>query len=314
MLSTNDALSTAYQSLVAAVRDFHIHGRPCLGATLKPALISRGAFNEQVLGFRKFGDFLRAAAAAGHVQIGSTPGGDISVALADVNIPEVPPRLQTGVEHPRVSSDSGQLPLPFTSAIRVRQDLWNAFNSTSPNWVYDPARDLAYRNSDAGTAASPAASLNANLVQIPAGGDRVLEWMRSFANMQDPDINSFLSTAFEADGAPYRFANLVRVRGLQRHWGRFHVERVLSAIQEWASSNGVHPKNVAEPLYRPTHLSEPPVEIVRSPSTQFSAVTKSTPHYNSGALTGRLESLIDDLIDELLKLRGLLQIIPPKQS
>ena len=79
VLPTNDALTTAFQLLVTTVRDFYTNGRPCLGATLKPALYGRGNFNEQLLGFRKFGDFLRTAAAAGHVQLSPTPGGDIRV-------------------------------------------------------------------------------------------------------------------------------------------------------------------------------------------------------------------------------------------
>src|ERR1035438_5221821 len=182
VLSTNDALSTAFQILVATVRDFYMKGRPCLGATLKPALAGRGAFNEQLLGFRKFGDFLRAAAAAGHVQISPTPGGDIRVSLADVSIPELPCRPQAGFVPPVVASDPAQLRLAFTTAVRVRQDLWNAFHSLSANWVYDPAKDVAYKDSDAGARGAQAASLGADLVRIPAGGDRVLEWMRSFAN------------------------------------------------------------------------------------------------------------------------------------
>jgi len=67
VLPTNDAFANAFQLLASIVRDFYSNNRPCLGATLKPALRSRGNFNEQILGFRKFSDFLRSAEAAGYV-------------------------------------------------------------------------------------------------------------------------------------------------------------------------------------------------------------------------------------------------------
>ena len=149
---------------------------------------------------------------------------------------------------------------------------------------------------------------------MPTGRDRVLEWMRSFANMQDTEIKAQLSTALDGDGALYRFGNLVRSMGLQRLWGRFHVQRVLAAIEDWAVSNGVRPKNVTTPLYWPLHPTERLLGAPASPVAPSPPVTQTPPRTTSAALTGRLESLIDDLIDELIKLRGFLQVVGPRQS
>jgi hypothetical protein len=183
------------------------------------------------------------------------------------------------------------------------------------NWVYDPAKDMAYKYADAAAASgAQTAPLRANLVQIPSGRNRVLEWMRSFANMQDPEIKAQLSTALDGDGALYRFGNLVRSMRLQRSWGHFHVQRVLATIEDWAASNSVRPNNVTAPLCWPVHPTEPLLGASVSPVAPSPPVAETTLRTTSTALTGRLDSLIDDLIDELIKLRGFLQVVGPKRS
>jgi hypothetical protein len=174
---------------------------------------------------------------------------------------------------------------------------------------------VAYKDFDAaGSSGAQTSPLRANLVRIPTGRDRALEWMRSFANTQDPDAKAQLSTALDGDGALYRFGNLVRSRGLQRLWGRFHVQRVLAAIEDWAATNNVHPKNVTAPLFWPARPTEPLIEAPASPVAPSPPVTQTMPSITSTALTGRLESLIDDLVEELIKLRGFLQVVGPRQS
>lgn len=315
MLPTNDAFANAFQLLASTVRDFYSNRRPCLGATLKPALYNRGSFTEQLLGFRKFGDFLRAAEAAGYVQLSPTPSGDIRVLPAGMRVPELPSQPTSGSAYPLAPSGPSSLGSASTTPVRVRQDLWNAFNSFSVKWVYDPTADMAYKDPDAGGAwGTQALPPRPNLVQIPTGRDRVLEWMRSFANLQDPETKAQLSTALDGDAALYQFNNLVRSKGLQRSWGPFHIQRVLTAIEAWATSNGVHPKNVTSPLYWPVRPAPPqlsaPVALMASVPEPARAVRQPV----SPPLTGRLESLIDDLIDELIRLRGLLQVVGPKRS
>ena len=75
-----------------------------------------------------------------------------------------------------------------TPPVRVRQDLWNAFNSFSTPWVYDPAADLAFRESQLGGALPQMSSdgrPRTDLIRIAPKVDQIVEWMRSFANAQE---------------------------------------------------------------------------------------------------------------------------------
>ena len=119
---------------------FLSNARPCLGATLKPKLCNRG-FDEKSIGFRKFGDFLRAAEASGYVKLSKTIGGDIAIVPATTaGVPPSPPAVLA----PSLSKTPTPLVPPTLIAtnvpLRVRQDLWNAFNSIAGTWVYDPEK------------------------------------------------------------------------------------------------------------------------------------------------------------------------------
>jgi hypothetical protein len=316
---TNDALSNAFQLLSSIVRDFYANGRPCLGAGLKPILYKRANFNfnEQWLGFSKFGDFLRAAQAAGHVQLSPTPGGDIGVWPVGVTIPDRPLQPASGLAQAPPGVVQPQTTTRSTAPLRVRQDLWNAFNSFTVSWVYDPVADIAQREN-----VIEAQGPRLDLVKIPASVSRVLEWMRSFADTQGQEIQSQMLIALNGDAAPYRFNNYVRSnRSLARAWRDFHIQKVLSAIESWASSNGLHPKNLTDPFYwslRPSPAQTAPAAPILSsvpqaaPSTPPAAQRPSSLVDHTSLLTGRLEPLIDELIDGLLKLRGLLQVVGPK--
>src|SRR5579863_8630154 len=96
MLPTNDVLSEAFRLLDSTVRSICISGGRCLGARLKPELRrrSRLAFSEQLLGFAKFGDFLRAAERAGVIRLAWTLGGDLEVLPG---LQSIPPTYRLGV-------------------------------------------------------------------------------------------------------------------------------------------------------------------------------------------------------------------------
>ena len=312
--ATNDVFTPAFQLLATTVRDFHFQGRPCLGATLKPKLYSH-SFDEKSLGFRKFGDFLRAAEAGGFVRLTKTSGGDIAIFPASVSLaPEVPPLQPAAVFAPRVAAIPAPVLLPSrispTVPIRVRQDFWNAFNSLSDGWVYDPERDVAFKNGTGawGLSAPP----RNNTIPVPAGRERVSEWMRAFADFQDPESKALLTNALDGGAEIYQFNNLTRSKGLQRAWSRFHIQKVLAAIETWAAANNLYPKNLASPF----HPSVIPVSEERVPeSAPVVAVPKVTPTPPASTpLNSRLESLIDELINELISLRGLLQVVGPKRS
>ncbi|MGB6945812.1 MAG: hypothetical protein WBE37_25665 [Bryobacteraceae bacterium] len=310
MQTTSDVFTNAFQVLASVVRDFHINGRQCLGATLKPRLYQQG-LNEKLLGFNRFGDFLRAAEVAGYVRLCPTPGGDIGVSPgSSPRASEVPPAGAADI-----LPTAAAVVQPTTRAsgapIRVRQDLWNAFNSLSDRWVYDPANDRAFKES-LGTGQWDGQQLlsRANAVPIPPGRERITEWMRSFTDMQDPDIRAQLSNAIERGAGLYEFNNLARSKGLLRLWSRFHIQNVLAAIEAWAASNRIQPNNVAAPLHPPTAIMPLGVKAPEAVQKQPEFVPSAPPE---SALNARLETLIDSLINDLVSLRGLLQVVGPKR-
>jgi hypothetical protein len=342
VLPTNDALSNTFQLLISTVRDFYSAGRVCVGAALKPEICKRAnfTFNEQLFGFARFGDFLRAAAAAGHVQLSLTPGGDIAAWPAGVKVPEWAPQPVSsgGVLHSSASALPTTSPLSPSQPVRVRQDLWNAFTSFAGGWFYDPAADIARRDLEGATEPQD----HSGLISIPIARERTIEWMRSFAGMQDAATKAQLLSVLTGDAAPYHFNNAVRSDPrLLRAWRRFHIQQVLAAIEAWAASNSVRPKNVTAPFYwsvrpgfapaeqtstsTPYPMQQPPASPyspqlptvpAQVPPQPLPSAAQLPPHASttriSGSpLTGRMEALIDDLIEELVKLRGYIQIVRP---
>ncbi len=327
MLTTNDALPHPFNLLASMVLDFCSRGRRALGATLKPELYRRYGLTENQLGFLKFGDFLRAAERAGFVQVVSTPGGDLEV---------WPPNAQPQPTQQRIFLDTPPPPIapvaPSWSAgrtrddapVRVRVDLWNAFTSFSARWVYDPARDFAFR----AQISQPEPLGGAQLIQIPSGRERTIDWMRSFAEMQDPEIKSRLRTTLEGEEtSPYQFNSSVRSDPkLFKSWHRYHVRQVVAAIETWAASNNVRPKDVTSPYIRrprvcwpvgPAAIETPVTRAI--PDVTTATTTAPVPALpvlsapTAVALTPRLAALIDQLIDELLRLRGALQVVDAKK-
>ena len=309
----NSNITDAFQLLASVVREFHSISRPSLGATIKPAVCTRGNFNELTFGFRKFGDFLRAAEAAGYVQLRPTAGGDISVWPASGSIP---PPLASTPNAPTSVAEPTQPQQSPPSNVRVRQDLWNAFNSFSGRWVYDPTTDVAFKEVDASTWNAPGIQ-RPNVIPIPGGRERVIEWMRSFANTQDAETRATLNATLSGDGGPYQFNNLVRSKNLLRAWNHFLIQQVLAAIDAWAAPHHLQLKNVTLP-FRPLHTFNTTATVPTPPISQPTPLPvppepTRTSLVVGSALTGRLESLVDELIEELFKLRGLLQVVGPKQ-
>lgn len=347
MQTTNDELSQSFQLLCELVRESQSLGRICLGAPLKLELQrrTRRNFNQQNLGFPRFGDFLRAAEAAGLIQLLRTPGGDLEVRLSPGNhgvspsvahgfVRESPeltinfPPVVIGAPRPAITPPAvGARPAQGfygsdEQQVRVRQDLWDAFNSIFGTWAYDRKNDAAYKvppNLFGPTANNP------DLVEIPSGRERTLEWMRSFAEMQENETKERLLIVLNSDSAPFNFRKLIGVDSkLRRSWRRYHIKQVLAAIDAWATSNGLHPQRVTTPFWptsvqprpwsRAPERRENPSKILAS-SPERRPISVPAPVQQSsipGGLNSRLESLVDQLIDELLRLRGALQIINQK--
>jgi hypothetical protein len=300
-----------------------------LGATLKIELRRRtyNSFSEQQLGFARFGDFLKAAETSGYVQLRSTPGGDLEVFPAGVEIPQFRPvaafetsSINSFQPNSQVSQSGGF----GGSLLHVRQDLWNAFNSFHANWAYDPKGDLAFKLQETPNAKGMSQPLGPGLLQIPSGRAQVIEWMRSFASMQDPETKvRLLAVLSEDESAPYNFTSALRTdRNLLRAWRRFHIKQVVSAIEAWAASNNLRPQGVATSFgevkrgYWPVQaaLAQAAQATAATPQVEIPlpAVASTGTREASPILTSRLAALIDELIDELARVRGLLHIVGPK--
>lgn len=330
--ASDESTSNAFRLLSETVRDFYSRRRRgCLGAPLKLELRRRSynTFSEQQLGFLKFADFLRSAQQAGIVRVVPTPGGDLSVFPAGVQDEDPPVRYPEPTPVPRFTTapalgvplrfgfSSGlRFDTPFTAAlasgpVRVRQDLWNAFTSLSPlSWVYDRLNDIAYRSPSASGGVT--ANNGTALVQIPPGRERTVGWMRSFADTQGEGVRSRLRDALDVESGPYQFNRVIaQDQRLHRAWRRYHVEQVLAAIQAWASANNVRPKDLTANFER---LQRPRWPEPQRPTPEPAAVVAPTAPSRSAAsaLTGRLPELIDELVDELLRLRGALQVVGAK--
>jgi hypothetical protein len=295
-------LEPAFQLLANTVNEFCLRGRPCLGATLKPKLYTRG-FDEKFFQFKKFGDFLRAAEAAGYVKLAKTSGGDIAISPAAVPAAPAqatPPAVVTPLaSEPAISAASL---LSSSIPLRVRPDLWNAFNSHTDKWVYDPVRDRAFQTDFEVLGLS-----TRTLIPIPYGPDRLAGWMRAFTETQAPDIKVLLTAQVDRGVDAYRFAAVVRNNGLQRSWQRFHIYQIITAIETWARENGLHPKNIATPFRSPGFTGAPPAPVPTS------LPLAAPPSVASSYLNSKLESLVENLINELIVLRGLLAVAGTKQ-
>jgi hypothetical protein len=299
VLSTIDA-SSLFFFLSSTVKEFAVRGQPCLAARLKIELRRRSGFtfSEQQLGFAKFGDFLRAAESAGFVRVQETPGGDLRVFPADPQSSATPSQIR--VEFKPQSTPGVSIPT------NVRQDLWNAFNSLSDSWVYDRSQDIAFKWHGIEGQAPPEAATQ--LIRIPSGKNNLLGWMKAFANMQQPEMRETLTAVAESKGF-FTFVAMIRnERALYGSWRRFHIQQVVTTIQAWAASNCVAPKNVTTPRFGAVRQIGASVAEHAAPGPVPESFKPPLPTINPD-LGNRLELLIDDLVGELLQLRGFVQML-----
>jgi hypothetical protein len=322
VLISNDAFQYVFGLLAATVRDLCTDRGRALGATLKPELYRRYRLTSDQYGFFKFGDFLRAAEAAGFIRLNASPGGDLEVWPIETAPPQQGALFRVaapGVAAPGMATPPWGPPNK-RQPVRVRPDLWAAFTSFSGRWAYSVGRDEAYKVSDGQSAESESAG---KTVEIPSGRDRISEWMRSFASIQDPETKTRLESILAAEGSPYRFVSSIRTdTRTHKAWTSYHIKQVVAAIEAWASSHNLRPKDITMAYTRPSRvfwpahgtskapcaapITEPVPQVPLSPQPMQSVPTPP-------ALTPRLAVLIDELIDQLLRLRGTLQVIEPKR-
>lgn len=327
VLSVNDGGGyNIFQSLEALVREWSSRGLRCLGAKLKPEMYRRYGFVERQHGFVRFGDFLREAQKMGCIVLTQTAGGDLEAFLR-TDATGVP-QYATAHDLAQAAPSSLSASAPSHSPLRIRQDLWNAFTSYAPGWVYDRQKDIAFRSHQAPVQETPAP--NGVLIPVPSGRNQSMNWAQEFVDSQTSATKARLQEVLKGESGMFGFRRAVTADPiLHRAWRRHHVLSVIAAIQKWASIYGVEPRGITETLGSPKR--EPaPVLAVRVPSstvrtiaaphvlpdpTDFRSASPAVPGQQSSQPTGlesqlatRLPELIDQLIDELLRFRGALQI------
>jgi hypothetical protein len=294
-------------------------------------------FNEQQLGFPRFGDFLRAAQLGGYIRLEPTPGGDLQIIPQDrlapisyappmqsVPLPNEPWMSNTRpaqgnllsnplpvasgnvVEAPLRSIESWRAPAA-SSGVRVRQDLWNAFNNVYDEWVYDRSQDRAMRKSAAERSDNVTSD---NLIPIPSGRQLLTEWIITFADTQPPERKDRLVNMLKEPGAPLNFLSEARRNiSLQRVWHRFHVQQAIQAIGDWSARNGVQPNNIATQRVRTArNLVAVPYQVpTQSPTA--TRVNEDLTADGKKVLTDKLAEMIDEMVERLIALRGLIAIV-----
>jgi len=314
----NDALREAFQFLQSVVTDLRTTGRKGLGAFLKPEMFRRsyGRFDEKRLGFLKFRDFVMAAEKAGYVTITrSVIGPDFEVWPQES---VAGPPLPASAAPPASINRSPQQPLELhpedrtaPSNVTVRPDLWDAFTNFSPGYLrfFDIDVDRAYRilkqvgylEEQAVRQYRERLSANDNrLVSIsPVGREQLTEWMRSFAEKQDGDLRISLLAAVDKSSNPiHEFETIIRSRpGLFRVWHGYRVDKVISVITAWAAQNQLTVRSLTKPF--------PP----QARPARFAFEVPAQASESKDIVVARMVPVIDEVIEELLKLRGALQYL-----
>jgi hypothetical protein len=298
-------ITDAFRTIASIVHEFGVQGRVCRGATLKPEYLRRvPLLTEQALGFRKFGDLLRAAERAGYVSVTPRLGADLELT------PPVATSESAAAPPPRIVPDDvmppGE-PIALTGAVRVRPDLWRAFNSNSVSYSYSRQRDLALPASSAGGG-------DPSLVPVPNLSDKVRSLMRDFASTHQIELGSDLVRQLLQ--ARHRYDCEIALRAfpaLLKRWRAAYLAFVLAEIKSWAAQNDVTLRNLIG-SFRGTAR-----ETVASGGITNESVPASSSRFETGfvladELDRRCASLLDTLIGELLQLRGLLSVAQAKRG
>lgn len=216
-----------------------------VGARLKQrlnrTLLSAGlpAFQEEKFGYRKFSDFLTAELGA-QLQIDKpSDDGDIHITLKR----QAPPLQCLQVLQNDVALDSVPKPLPVKL---IRGDVWQAFthlNAHRKRYLdRESGKVVHFLDTDSINVALVAESAE-RFVEIPRiNAETQLSWMQQFLTVSSfPEAEA--STLGQLLEQPYSsqlsvmFGRALGKR--QGEWKRYRAERVMNAIQVWASEHGI---------------------------------------------------------------------------
>lgn len=220
---------------------------PEFGARLKQrlndVLVKRGEerFNERLLGFGKFSDFLDSQSHRWKVERGHT-NGDISVSLK-----EAPPAKTTPTPSAVVAG----------SLLSFRNDVWQAFaNPDLKRRRFLDRQDIVVKHFVEGDDQSPIRQLIAEAPQryseiTPVAGSEQSAWMKEFLRglpLHEKD-RAPIEAMIEGEYTSSINAAFTRALGVYGDaWRRFRTERIASAIDQWASSVDIAAASIRKPL------------------------------------------------------------------
>lgn len=225
-----DDVDRVFDTLVSIATEFAGQGRSLRAANIKTALQLRTdpPFDEERYGFANFRAFLRAAAAAGRVDLRPAPVGP------DVDV--VPKGLG--------------LSTPPTVGGRLRRDIWDAFTRWDEGYerFWDRQEQRAFRIPivAAPGEADDVADLRASRRSDPARFvvienipfATVVAWAREFTESLPPSASrAALLRALEDDLPVRNFTQLVRSLGLGPRWHDAHATKVREVVRVWAARN-----------------------------------------------------------------------------
>ena len=225
----DDGRAEAFAVLADAVAGLTADGvRPPTASEVRLEMKRRtyGGFDPKLVGFKRFRDFLMAAASEGHIGLDTSRAGDMAVLRA------------TEAESPREPSHF------------VRTDLWRAFVDWDTRMlrVYDRAAGKArmipkapapfepdrYKELRRRLEHEPAAFIEIE----PLGMPTQLAWMREYVEkLHDSDFRSLLSAALDSEKPLKLFVDILRTDPEQlARWHRELGLKVRQVVEKWRDS------------------------------------------------------------------------------
>ncbi|WP_446212415.1 UPF0158 family protein [Micromonospora sp. IBSANI012] len=255
----------AFAVLVDAVGSLATDGfRPPTASEVRLEMKRRtyGGFDPKLVGFKRFRDFLMAAATEGHVHLDLSRPGDVAVLrVADAD-------------------------LPRESSHFIRPDLWRAFVDWDLRMLrfydktagkaqmiprepapFEPERYLHLRRR---LQQEPEAFIEIHPVEMP----KQLAWMREHAEqVSDPELRPLLLTALDSEKPLKLFVDILRTNPPQlARWHRDLGEKVRQEVEKWRDSVAPHESIEIERREPPTKDGQPvapphtPARIEERPS------------------------------------------------
>ncbi|MGY3520376.1 hypothetical protein ACVMYR_29185 [Micromonospora sp. PTRAS2] len=229
---TGDGRAEAFAVLAEAVEGLTADGvRPPTASEVRLEMKRRtyGGFDPNLVGFKRFRDFLMAAASEGHIGLDTSRAGDMAVLRA-------------------TDADSPREPIYF-----VRTDLWRAFVDWDTRMlrVYDRAAGKArmipkipapfepqrYKDLRHRLEHEPAAFIEIEPVGMPTQ----LAWMREYVEkLRDSEFQSLLSAALDSEKPLKLFVDILRTDPEQlTRWHRELGLKVRQVVEKWRDSVAV---------------------------------------------------------------------------